>query len=67
MTHEHLLQRVWSRKKPDGVRTLRTHLMRLRRKLGEGAENPKYVVTEPRVGYRMPKAETQGREEMPSQ
>ena len=35
------------------MRVLRTHLMRLRRKLGDDAADPRYIVTEPRVGYRM--------------
>ncbi len=52
--HDRLLKRVWSPGKPGNLRVLRTHLMRLRRKLGEDAENPKYIFAEPRVGYRMP-------------
>ena len=35
---------------------------KLRRKLGDDADNPTYIFTEPRVGYRMPKREGQGRE-----
>ena len=58
--HDHLLQRVWGTQKSGSVRTLRTHLVRLRRKLGEDAENPKYIFAEPRVGYRMPRSETAG-------
>ena len=53
--HDHLLQRVWGPQRSGGLRTLRTHLARLRRKLGDDAENPTYVFAEPRVGYRMPK------------
>ena len=55
--HDHLLHRVWGPQKSAGVRTLRTHLARLRRKLEDEAENPTYVFAEPRVGYRMPKGE----------
>ena len=51
--HDRLLRRVWHPGKPGNLRVLRTHLMRLRRKLGEDAANPKYVFAEPRVGYRM--------------
>ena len=57
--HNHLLQRVWGPQKTGGMRTLRTHLVRLRRKLGEDASSPKYIFVEPRVGYRMAKAEGQ--------
>ena len=31
----------------------------LRRNLGDDANNPTYILTQLRVGYRMPKAETQ--------
>ena len=53
LTHQHLLQRVWGKTEPQAPRTIRTHLMRLRRKLGEDGDNPKYIFAEPRVGYRM--------------
>ncbi len=53
LTHQHLLQRVWGKTEPGTPRTIRTHLMRLRRKLGEDADDPKYIFAEPRVGYRM--------------
>ena len=44
---------------------MRTDISSLRRKLGDNAENPACIFTEVRVGYRMPKGETQnGRIEM---
>ena len=58
VSHDHLLRRVWGPQKPADLRTLRTHLMRLRRKLGEEASSPKYIFAEPRVGYRMPRGGT---------
>ena len=57
LTHGQLLRRVWSPKKPGDVRALRTHIRRLRRKLGEDAVNAKYIFAVPRVGYRMPRGE----------
>ena len=51
--YDQLPQRVWSSDRLGGVRSLRTHLMRLRRKLGENAESHTYILAEPRVGYRM--------------
>ena len=57
VSHERLLRRVWSPGKPGNLRVLRTHLMRLRRKLGEDTANPKYIFAVPRVGYRMGKEE----------
>ena len=55
--HDRLLRRVWSPGKPGNMRVLRTHLMRLRRKLGDDAEDPRYIFNEPRVGYWMPEGE----------
>ena len=63
LTYEHLLRRVWRLDGDADVRPMRTAVSSLRRKLGDDAENPTYIFTELRVGYRMPKGETQGREE----
>ena len=63
LTHDQLLQRVWGLTISGDARVIRSHLMRLRRKLGEDAASPKYIFAEPRVGYRMAKTETQGQEE----
>ena len=38
------------------LQLLRTYVKYLRQKLGDDASNPKYIFTEPRVGYRMAKA-----------
>ena len=53
LTYDHLLQRVWGWNNPGNPYVVRTHLMRLRRKLGEDGRNPSYIFVEPRVGYRM--------------
>ena len=53
LTYDHLLQRVWGWNNPGNPYVVRTHLMRLRRKLGEDGRNPDYIFVEPRVGYRM--------------
>ena len=63
LTYEHLLERVWGEKSSGDVRPMRTIVSKLRRKLGDDADSPTYIFTEPRVGYRMPKGEGQGREE----
>ena len=60
LTYEHLLERVWGEKSSGDVRPMRTIVSKLRRKLGDDADNPTYIFTEPRVGYRMPKGETKG-------
>ena len=51
--HDRLLKRVWNPGKPGNLKVLRTHLMRLRRKLGDDAASPRYIFAEPRVGYRL--------------
>ena len=63
LTYEHLLERVWGEKSSGDVRPMRTIVSKLRRKLGDDADNPTYIFTEPRVGYRMPKGETKEQEE----
>ena len=60
VTYERLLDRVWEKRESDGdVRPIRTIVRRLRRKLGDDADNPTYIFTEPRVGYRMPEGEAE--------
>ena len=63
LTYEHLLRRVWRREADADVRPMRTAVASLRRKLGDDAEDPTYIFTELRVGYRMPAGETAVREE----
>ena len=58
LTYEHLLRRVWRLEGDADLRPMRSAINRLRRKLGENAEDPTYIFTELRVGYRMPKGET---------
>ena len=57
LTYEHLLRRVWGLNADADVRPMRTAISTLRRKLGDAAENPAYIITEIRVGYRIPKGE----------
>ena len=55
VTYETLLRRVW---RLDGVvdrRRVRAFVKKLRDKLGDNADNPTYIFTEPRVGYCMHK------------
>ena len=62
LTHNQLLRKAWGPGKRGNLGALRTHLRRLRSKLGEDAANPTYFFAEPRVGYRMAKEEKQGEE-----
>ena len=58
MTYDRLLQRVWGLRSSGDSRRVRTAAKQLRRKLGDDANNPTYILNEPRVGYRMEKGET---------
>ena len=60
VTHDELIQAGWSTGTPGHAGTLRTVMKNLRRKLGDSAAAPVYIFNEPRVGYRMPRAETGG-------
>ena len=53
LTYRYLLRRVWRNSHSSDPRVVRTHVGRLRRKLGDDGENPTYILTEPRVGYRI--------------
>ena len=57
MTYDRLLQRVWGLRISGDSRRVRTAAKQLRRKLGDDANNPTYILNEPRVGYRMEKGE----------
>ena len=60
MTYGRLLQRVWGLRGSRDSRRVRTAAKQLRRKLGDDANNPIYILNEPRVGYRMEKGEEAG-------
>ena len=53
LTHQRLLDRAWGEKDDGDVRPMRTIVGKLRHKLGDDADNPRYIFTEPRVGWRM--------------
>ena len=54
-TYGALLRRVWDRRDRGDVRSVRSFVKRLRRKLGDDPNSPTYILTERGVGYRMPK------------
>jgi two-component system, OmpR family, KDP operon response regulator KdpE len=51
MTHRALLVEVWGVEYEDDLQVLRAHVANLRRKI-EPPDGPKYVTTDPGVGYR---------------
>ena len=52
MTHSVLLREVWGPAYEDDTPLLRTHVANLRRKIEPDASNPRYIKTDPGVGYR---------------
>ena len=62
LTYEHLLENVWMDRSRGGMSPMRTIVRKLRLKLGDDADNPTYIFTEPRVGYRMLRGESENEE-----
>jgi two-component system KDP operon response regulator KdpE len=52
LTHQQLFDAVWGREFGDPQRYLRVHITNLRRKIEASPASPRFVVTEPGVGYR---------------
>ena len=57
VTYENILRRVWGTYGDGDVRPIRTAISAIRSKLGDDADNPTYISTELRVGYKMPRAD----------
>jgi two-component system KDP operon response regulator KdpE len=53
VTNRQILAAVWGPKQREDKQILRVLVGQLRAKLGEDAANPKFIVTEPGVGYRL--------------
>ena len=52
LTHQWLLRKVWGQGYGTETTYLRTYIRALRKKLGDDAQAPALIVTEPGVGYR---------------
>ncbi|MGD0616815.1 MAG: response regulator transcription factor [Bryobacteraceae bacterium] len=52
LTHARLLSAVWGPEYRSEVEYLRTFMRQLRKKLGDDAAHPKYLVTDSHIGYR---------------
>jgi two-component system KDP operon response regulator KdpE len=52
LTHQWLLRKVWGQGYGTETTYLRTYVRALRKKLGDDAQAPELIVTEPGVGYR---------------
>lgn len=53
VTAEGILQEVWGQHHGEYAQTLRVHIGHIRRKLEPMPSSPRYIITEPGVGYRM--------------
>lgn len=52
LQHGTLLAKVWGREYVDEVDYIRVYIRRLREKLGDDPDHPRYIATERRLGYR---------------
>ena len=52
MTHRSLLFEVWGPQYAEDVQVLRAHVANLRRKIEPADGGPRYIRTDPGVGYR---------------
>jgi two-component system KDP operon response regulator KdpE len=53
LTHRQLLSEVWGPKAINQSQYLRVHIAHLREKLEEDPSQPKLIITEPAIGYRL--------------
>jgi two-component system KDP operon response regulator KdpE len=53
LTHRHLLKEVWGPSHVEDSHYLRIYMAQLRRKLEADPTQPRYLITEPGVGYRL--------------
>jgi two-component system KDP operon response regulator KdpE len=55
LTHVQLLTKIWGPEYANDSHTLRVHVANLRNKIEANPERPRFIQTEPRVGYRFRK------------
>lgn len=60
LTDRMLLQRVWGPEYGDEAHYLHVYVARLRKKIEEDPQNPRYLRTEPGVGYRLVSESAEG-------
>ena len=53
VTHDQLLKEVWGPPYVGQSHYVRVYMAQLRRKLEDNAARPRYLLTEPGVGYRL--------------
>jgi DNA-binding response OmpR family regulator len=55
VTPDQLLEKVWGEEYEGAAHLLQVNIARLRKKLGDDAKNPEYIMTRSGIGYIMPK------------
>lgn len=60
LTHRQILKEVWGPNQSEHTHYVRVHLAELRKKLEANPARPRYIVTEPGVGYRLRDRPTEG-------
>jgi two-component system, OmpR family, KDP operon response regulator KdpE len=58
LTHRQLLKEIWGPGSSQETHYLRVYMNQLRQKLEPDPAQPKYLITEPGIGYRLTEAET---------
>jgi two-component system KDP operon response regulator KdpE len=53
LTHKAILTHVWGFNEADHLEYLRVYIGQLRKKVEEDPENPKMIITDPGIGYRL--------------
>jgi two-component system KDP operon response regulator KdpE len=53
LTHRHLLRVAWGTETGVDVQYLRVYIRQIRQKIEQSPEQPRYILTEPGVGYRL--------------
>ena len=53
LTHTYIMQQIWGSSGASDIASLRVFMANIRRKLKENPSDPKYVLTELGIGYRM--------------
>ena len=53
LTHAYLLKEVWGRHSTEQNHYLRIHTQHLREKLNDDPLSPRFIITEPGIGYRL--------------
>ena len=55
VTPENILHHVWGEGYTGETHLLQVNINRLRKKIGDSAKNPRYIITKPGIGYLVPK------------